>query len=199
MKPPWLLTMPLTVESPRPVPLSGPLVVKNGSKMRSRISGGMPVPVSVTRHTTYWPGLASGTALRQLPAALGDVYTPAKHAAVVSDVTEATAELHQLACPDHPGSAQTATTVDHNVLALAQQLPEAHARIDPQVFKVFVRNAHVTNREVMPLQSMCQASLMKERRRYLHALQFLVLHESYECLGIKGFNLLQVEIQIPIP
>src|SRR5256885_2126604 len=33
-----------TVESPRPVPLPISFVVKNGSKMRSMISGGMPVP-----------------------------------------------------------------------------------------------------------------------------------------------------------
>jgi len=46
-------------------------------------------------------------------------------------------------------SAQTASTVDHDVLALAQQLPEPRARIDPQVFKVFVRNAPVTDWEVV--------------------------------------------------
>ena len=40
--------MPYTVESPRPVPFPGSFVVKNGSKMRSRISSGMPCPVSLT-------------------------------------------------------------------------------------------------------------------------------------------------------
>ena len=44
MKPPWLLTMASEVDRPRPVPLPTSLVVKKGSKMRSRISGGMPVP-----------------------------------------------------------------------------------------------------------------------------------------------------------
>jgi hypothetical protein len=53
--------------------------------------------------------LASGTALRQLPAALTDAYTPAKHAAVVSDVTQATAELDQLA-PGAPPALATAMT-----------------------------------------------------------------------------------------
>ena len=33
---------------PRPVPLPASLVVKNGSKMRARISGAMPWPVSLT-------------------------------------------------------------------------------------------------------------------------------------------------------
>ncbi len=31
---------------PKPVPWPTPLVVKNGSNTRPRISGGMPVPVS---------------------------------------------------------------------------------------------------------------------------------------------------------
>ena len=38
-KPPWPRTMPSTVASPRPVPLPISLVVKNGSKMRSRLFG----------------------------------------------------------------------------------------------------------------------------------------------------------------
>jgi transposase-like protein len=36
----------LTVESPSPVPLPSSLVVKNGSKIRSKTSGVIPVPVS---------------------------------------------------------------------------------------------------------------------------------------------------------
>ena len=36
--------MPKTVASPRPVPLPTSLVVKNGSKIRGRISGDMPLP-----------------------------------------------------------------------------------------------------------------------------------------------------------
>ena len=38
--------------NPSPVPLPWDLVVKNGSKILSRISGAMPVPVSVTRIST---------------------------------------------------------------------------------------------------------------------------------------------------
>jgi len=44
--------MPCTVASPSPVPLSFVLVVKNGSKMRETISGGMPTPVSLTDSST---------------------------------------------------------------------------------------------------------------------------------------------------
>jgi hypothetical protein len=36
------------ISPPRPVPAPTPLVVKNGSKMRARLSGAMPQPVSVT-------------------------------------------------------------------------------------------------------------------------------------------------------
>ena len=39
--------------------LAGPLVVKKGSKMWSRTSGGMPAPVSVTVRTTQRPGATS--------------------------------------------------------------------------------------------------------------------------------------------
>src|SRR5881628_2150549 len=39
------------MDSPSPVPC-GPLVVKNGSKTRSRIAEGMPTPVSLTVTTT---------------------------------------------------------------------------------------------------------------------------------------------------
>ena len=52
MKPPDCLTMPKTVESPRPVPLPTSLVVKKGSKIFSMTSGGMPVPVSDTSTIT---------------------------------------------------------------------------------------------------------------------------------------------------
>ena len=44
--------MPKTVASPSPVPLPTSLVVKNGSKTRAITSGGMPVPVSLTRRRT---------------------------------------------------------------------------------------------------------------------------------------------------
>ena len=41
-----------TMSRPRPVPCPTGLVVKNGSKMRSRICAGMPAPLSTTRTTT---------------------------------------------------------------------------------------------------------------------------------------------------
>ena len=47
----WL-TRRRTMSRPRPVPLPTGLVVKNGSNRRSRISAGMPGPLSTTRTTT---------------------------------------------------------------------------------------------------------------------------------------------------
>ncbi len=49
------MTMPWTTDRPRPVPSPGPLVVKNGSKIRSRTAGSIPAPVSVTESSTYSP------------------------------------------------------------------------------------------------------------------------------------------------
>ena len=46
--PPTLSRILCTVESPRPVPLPFGLVVKNGSKIRSRTSVGIPLPLSST-------------------------------------------------------------------------------------------------------------------------------------------------------
>ena len=43
--------MPRQMESPSPVPTPWGLVVKNGSKIRSAISGGIPLPVSRTSTT----------------------------------------------------------------------------------------------------------------------------------------------------
>jgi hypothetical protein len=40
---------------PMPVPWPGSLVVKNGSNMRSRTSGAIPFPVSLTVSFTYRP------------------------------------------------------------------------------------------------------------------------------------------------
>ena len=53
--------MPYAWDSPSPVPRPGALVVKNGSKIRSRTSGGIPPPVSLTSITSHsvaagWPG-----------------------------------------------------------------------------------------------------------------------------------------------
>src|SRR5262249_6449341 len=48
IRPPWFATMPLTIQSPNPVPFS-PLVVTNGSKIVRTMSFGMPVPVSAIR------------------------------------------------------------------------------------------------------------------------------------------------------
>ena len=50
--PPLCLTIPNTVERPSPVPLPISFVVKNGSKIFSMISGGMPSPVSSTSMRT---------------------------------------------------------------------------------------------------------------------------------------------------
>src|ERR1700716_594701 len=47
---------------PSPVPLPTSLVVKKGSKTRSRTSGGIPQPVSVTDSLTYDPGKHPATA-----------------------------------------------------------------------------------------------------------------------------------------
>src|SRR5205807_10092587 len=44
--PPWRSTIMRDMVRPRPVPLPGALVVKNGSKMRSRASLGTPGPLS---------------------------------------------------------------------------------------------------------------------------------------------------------
>jgi hypothetical protein len=52
MPPPLCATMPYTVESPSPVPLPRPFVVKNGSKTRARVAASMPDPVSVTASST---------------------------------------------------------------------------------------------------------------------------------------------------
>jgi hypothetical protein len=52
MCPPLCLTMPNTVESPSPVPLPTPLVVKNGSKTRAWVSAFIPTPESVTSRVT---------------------------------------------------------------------------------------------------------------------------------------------------
>ena len=49
--------MPDTMHSPSPVPLPMSLVVKNGSKIRSRISGGMPTPLSPIVTTTQSPAV----------------------------------------------------------------------------------------------------------------------------------------------
>ncbi len=56
--------------SPRPVPLPAGLVVKKGSNTRSRTSGAMPHPVSVTAIVTYSPAL-------QVPIASAAKYVPA--------------------------------------------------------------------------------------------------------------------------
>ena len=57
MVPPWRATMPWTMESPSPTPRPPSLVLKKGSKIRARTSGGMPLPSSATRATT---SLAAG-------------------------------------------------------------------------------------------------------------------------------------------
>ena len=56
IRPPACSAMPRQIDSPRPVPWPGPLVVKNGSNACCRTSSGMPCPLSETRSTTQWPG-----------------------------------------------------------------------------------------------------------------------------------------------
>ena len=55
ISPPDCLAKPNAWLRPRPVPLPTSLVVKNGSKIASSMSGGIPVPVSVTETATNWP------------------------------------------------------------------------------------------------------------------------------------------------
>ena len=50
--PPRSARMPRQIHRPSPVPTPSGLVVKNGSKMRARISGAMPAPVSRTSMIT---------------------------------------------------------------------------------------------------------------------------------------------------
>ena len=52
MRPPAVRTSPSATKSPSPTPCTASLVVKNGSKMRDRISAGMPGPLSVTSMRT---------------------------------------------------------------------------------------------------------------------------------------------------
>src|SRR5262249_43651729 len=51
-RPPCWPTMPYETDRPRPLPSPGPLVVKNGSKMRESTCAAMPGPVSSTSITT---------------------------------------------------------------------------------------------------------------------------------------------------
>jgi hypothetical protein len=52
IRPPLRSTMPSTVDKPRPVPDSSALVVKNGSKIRSRVAASIPHPLSLTSSDT---------------------------------------------------------------------------------------------------------------------------------------------------
>ena len=63
MTPEWDSMIPLTVDSPRPVPLSEGFVVKKGSHIRARTSWGIPVPVSWTWSTIQRPDRAPGSNL----------------------------------------------------------------------------------------------------------------------------------------
>src|SRR6202021_652781 len=59
--------MPYTMASPNPVPRS-PLVVKNGSRQRRRVSSSMPIPVSLTSSNTWRVGGAGGGGARHARA-----------------------------------------------------------------------------------------------------------------------------------
>ena len=54
--PPCAETMPCTTASPSPVPCPTGLVVKNGSKTRSRVASSMPQPLSLTHRCACAPG-----------------------------------------------------------------------------------------------------------------------------------------------
>ncbi len=56
MVPPLCVTIPKTVARPSPVPWPSGLVVKNGSKIRSRVAASIPIPVSLTASRTCGPG-----------------------------------------------------------------------------------------------------------------------------------------------
>ena len=62
--PPCSRTMSNAIESPSPVPRSGPLVVKNGSKMRWRSASGTPGPSSRTLISTTSPTRRVTTSMR---------------------------------------------------------------------------------------------------------------------------------------
>jgi hypothetical protein len=63
------LTIPYTIDRPRPVPFPTSFVVKNASKMCGRAALAIPVPVSVTDGITYWPGcVGGGFELKHAPA-----------------------------------------------------------------------------------------------------------------------------------
>ena len=66
-RPRWRRATPYTSASPRPVPFC-PFVVKNGSKARSRTSGDMPTPVSLTS-TTASPSTTQ-VRIRSMPPAV---------------------------------------------------------------------------------------------------------------------------------
>ena len=52
--------MPKTIARPSPVPLPGPLVVKNGSKMRAFVASSMPVPGVADRQEDVLAGADAG-------------------------------------------------------------------------------------------------------------------------------------------
>src|SRR6185312_9829854 len=67
--PAWLRTMPAAMARPSPVPSPRALVVKNGSKMAVRFSGGMPVPWSATAMRTLSPGARPADSVTARPGA----------------------------------------------------------------------------------------------------------------------------------
>ena len=90
--PPWLVTMPCTTASPRPVPSPTPLVVKKGSKTRSRVAASIPEPVSATDRQTIEPNspaLAEGsfTEFHQRLTVILPIPSPIAWAALVTRLT----------------------------------------------------------------------------------------------------------------
>ena len=56
------------MDSPNPVPLPGPLVVKNGSVALAKVAASMPDPVSAMVMCTYSPGASMGALEEARPA-----------------------------------------------------------------------------------------------------------------------------------
>src|SRR5262249_29946226 len=70
MRPPCAVTTPWLIASPRPVPLPTSLVVKNGSKMRSATSRGIPGPSSRMVTVTVSASASAVVATHILPVSV---------------------------------------------------------------------------------------------------------------------------------
>ena len=73
-RPPALITMPYTVDSPSPVPRPRGLVVKKGSNARDRVASSIPIPVSATSSAAQRV-MGTWSAVIASPGAAGTVST----------------------------------------------------------------------------------------------------------------------------